>query len=357
MQEEKADIIIAGNTPLAALLAGLLASIHGRKVVLYGDIDWTYRLPTGIDLSVAPVTRPDSWAMLAQAGPEATRLLGRIGGKGALYRIDPVFSADTSAGADALSHMRHVASEFGFAVEKFNQAAVSTEIGHAYRLRDAIALSRPRLAQPIQHWLDQNKVQTISPRGSQAIIMSAGAASIALRDRIVEAPMSVLADDAAILAHLPENAWSVLRRSAATAYLTEPTAPMISRAMIHIDRQVELYQAENGSVTLVAEGSGPDAHRRVGAALAGHGPIRAAGEREMEIVRSADGAPFIGSSKDSGIFVLADLGPTGVFLAPALARFIAGTAGQAEQAYFAARGTREAQNSGVGEYRFRGAAQ
>ena len=71
MTEAHADFVVVGSTPLARLVAGLLASVHGKTVVFSGESQSGYRLPRGLDLSVAPITRPETWALLKAVLPES----------------------------------------------------------------------------------------------------------------------------------------------------------------------------------------------------------------------------------------------------------------------------------------------
>ncbi len=69
MSQPTADFAVFGGTPLARLLAGLLAAKHGRRVVFVGESLSGYRLPRSIDLTVAPLTRPKAGRCSAPAPP------------------------------------------------------------------------------------------------------------------------------------------------------------------------------------------------------------------------------------------------------------------------------------------------
>ena len=64
MSDPHYDLAICGGTPFACLLAGLLTSVHHRRVCIVGDRWSPYRMPHGLDLSVMPSARPETWAML-----------------------------------------------------------------------------------------------------------------------------------------------------------------------------------------------------------------------------------------------------------------------------------------------------
>src|SRR5690606_13001515 len=87
MTAETADLAIFGSSPLSRLVAGLLRQVHGKSVVFVGTSHARYRLPREIDLSAGPITRPQSWALLAEIVPETTRLLSKIAGRHAWHHV------------------------------------------------------------------------------------------------------------------------------------------------------------------------------------------------------------------------------------------------------------------------------
>ena len=160
MPEAPYDFAVFGSTPLAALLAGLLATVHRKRVCVVGEASSAFRLPRSADLSVMPVTRPETWALLRETTPEVLKLLGRIRARAGMTRIDPIFVAETPAGADGLAHMRHVALANGYAVERLADGAGTG--GIAYRLRDAVLLRRAELEPILAGWLEKSGVGQLS---------------------------------------------------------------------------------------------------------------------------------------------------------------------------------------------------
>src|SRR5687768_15509420 len=138
MPETSTDIAVFGASPFALLLAGLLRAAHGKRVCLVGDSWSAYRLPRGFDVAVMPATRPATWVLLERGMAETIKLLRSIG-RGLYERIDPLFVADTEAGADTLGHLRWVAEGLGFAVEPVADRTL-TDSGRIYRVRDAAIL-------------------------------------------------------------------------------------------------------------------------------------------------------------------------------------------------------------------------
>ena len=337
MADQGYEVAVFGSTPLAGLMAGLLATAHGKRVCLVGETGSSFRLPLGLDLSVMPATRPETWALLKAMTPETVKLLGRIGARSAMQRVDPVFAADGSAGSEALSHMRFVASGFGHAVERLpNGGGVVS--GEAYRLRDALLLRRGHIETAMTAWLSQSGVGQLAARDVTVTLRRDGSARIGFAGTTIEAAHAVLADDAAIVTYLdaPERDRTLVLQTA-TAMLTEPTFPLVAPVVVYPDRNVTLSRNRRGSVLAFSAGPAEQATVQVGRCLAGHGPLRRAGQHIFKSVGTVDGAPLVGPARGLRATVIAGLGLSGAFLAPALARLVAGVASDEEKSYFAAR--------------------
>ena len=110
------DHLIVGSTPVAALVAGLLAIEHGKRICLVGEPFSPFRLQRHFGLSISPVTRPETLILIKRVAAETGKLVTGIG-KGLVSRVDPLFVAETPASAAALSHFRHLAITLGYAVE------------------------------------------------------------------------------------------------------------------------------------------------------------------------------------------------------------------------------------------------
>ncbi|HEV7717762.1 MAG TPA: hypothetical protein VGO70_02175, partial [Arsenicitalea sp.] len=304
-------------------------------VCLIGSPSSAFRLAHGIDLSVAPVTRPETWALLKHATPETLKLLARIGGRRTYARLDPILVGETAAGIEALAHMRSVAMGFGIAVERLPDGQIQ---GAAYRLRDAATNVRGELEAALPAWLEAVEVGHLTPEKAKVTLRRDGSVKIEAKGQSIEAAQGVLADDAAILRHIDAEAREkCFRQQTMTSILTEPTRALPAPVMVYPDRGVTLSQRPNQAIAAFASGTGDDALARIGACLAGHGPVRLAGQTEFSSLSTLDGAPLIGPVRGSKALLIAGLGPVAAFLAPALARFIAGVASDAERTYFAAR--------------------
>jgi len=335
MSDPRADFLVVGATPLARLLAGLLAGTHGRRVAFVGESQSGYRLPRGIDLSVAPVTRPESWALVAQALPETLRLIGRIAGRGAWSHVDPIFFADTVGGREALSHIRQMAAGFGIAAERVAPSMLGRGRDGVV-LRDAVRLNRPVLEAALDAWLDRQGVQRLPPEGL-AIGMD-GSAAPAHSPEAPLARQAVLADDAAIMALLPLRQWpTLLRRQRAATILTTPTRPIAGPVMLQIDTGTMLLQQEEGGIAAMGPGDMARFSAGLQLLLGQERQVQQAGQTAYQRLETLDGAPAVGRAAGTGADILAGLGPTGAFLAPVLARWLAGAATPQEEGWLGAR--------------------
>src|SRR6185437_14119842 len=306
MRNPAYELAIVGSTPLAGLLAGLLASEHRRRVVLVAEASTAFRLAQGFDLAAGPITRPETWALLRDGTKETLKLIGRIGGRAAVRRIDPLFICEMEESAAALSHMWHVALGFGLAVERRTMPGVLP--GVAFRARDVALLDRPTLGAALAGWHAKLGVQRLDAGNTNAVISRDGSVRLHAGGQTIEAAHAVLADDIAVAAHIDDaTSDPVLGLLPTTVMATEPTRKLAAPAM-------------------------------VGSCLAGHGPLKRVGQRVFRSVVTRDGGPLIESRAGRGASLVAGLGMAGAFFAPALARLFAGVAGGGEAEYFSRRG-------------------
>ncbi len=330
MPESRTDVAVFGASPFALLLAGLLRSTHGKRVCLVGDPWSAYRLPRGFDISVTPATRPETWVLLQRGAAETTKLLRTIG-RGLYERVDPLFVADTEAGADYLGHMRWVAEGLGLAVEPVADRTL-TRGGGIYRVRDAALLVGGSIEPALEAWLDGLGVRRLRAREASLSFARAGQAIIAHGEQQIESETIILADDEAILAHLPEpDRRPVLRAVPQTSVVTEP-AKRLAAPLIHfLDRDLALSQyGGRGPVSAIAAGEADAALPRIAASLSRQGRLRRSGQTLLQAVVTGDGAPLIGHLGTSRAVVIAGLGASAAFLAPILARVVAEAAAKDE---------------------------
>lgn len=161
MTQTRVDFAIVGATPQAMLVAGLLAGTHGRSVVLQGETHAGHRLAGNFDLSIGPITRPQSWALLGQSVADVHRLATRIGKRAAVTRLDPMLVARNEAAMQALGHIRHMAAGFGLAAEPFRGTGLVRDDA-GLLLRDAVMLQFGTADAAIDSWLATQGVMRLA---------------------------------------------------------------------------------------------------------------------------------------------------------------------------------------------------
>lgn len=336
MTSSPVDFAVLGATPQARLVAGLLAYVHGKSVIFLGESQAGYRLPGGIDLSVGPLTRPQTWSLLKAGVPETIKLISSIGGRKSWTRLDPIFFAEQEAGKEALAHVRHLAAGFGVAAER----AAGNLLGEGREgvvLRDAVMLHRPTLEPKLDRWLDGSNVRCL-PSETPVVIRADGSAIVQLGDGQVEAAQTILADDAAIMAHLPPELWpALLERQLASTILTEPTEAIAAPVMQQVDDGVMLSQQAGRGIVAFGPGAIGEFASALGALLGRQRAFRQAGQSSYLRLVTGDGGPAVGRVGGTGPDVLVGFGSTGAFFAPALARWLCGVASPAEGDWLGAR--------------------
>lgn len=351
MTVARPDFVVVGSTPAARLIAGLLASVHGKGVVFSGESQSGYRLPRGVDLSVAPLTRPQTWALLKAGLPETVKLISRIGGRRAWSRVDPILFSEAAMGREALAHIRHMALAFGHAAERVPAAAIGPG-REGLLLRDAVLLHRPTLELALDTWLDQHGVRR--QRDDEVLTVRAdGSAELVSGDDRLDIAQAVLADDPAIIAHTPHGQWpALLLRRVASTILTEPTRPIAAPVMHRLDSGLTLVQQQAGrGIVAMGPGAIDPFAAALGVLLDKERQFRQAGQSSYETLLATDAAPVVGRLRGTGPDVLAGLGPSGAFLAPAIARWLCGKATAAENTWLGARLVdRTAEPSPVAEF-------
>lgn len=336
MSETRADFVIVGSTPLARLVAGLLATAHGKTVVFSGESQSGYRLPRGIDLSVAPITRPESWALLKASLPEALKLLSRLGRRGVWSRVDPILFSQVPSGIEALSHIRHMALAFGYAAERVPDTTIGAN-RDGLLLRDAVLLHRPTLEVALDQWLQRAGVRRVAEH-EQLTVRPDGSAELQTGEQRLDIGQTVLADDPAIIDHVQVAQWpALLTRHLTSTIFTEPTRPIGAPVMHWLDTGLTLVQQAGQGIAAIGPGAIDPFAATLGMLLGTEREFRQAGQSSYETLVTADAGPAVGRVRGSGPDVLAGLGPSGAFLAPAIARWLCGKASPDEATWLGAR--------------------
>lgn len=332
---KKYDFIIIGSTPSSALLAGVLASVHGFTVCWAGAFLHPLRPQRGFDISVAPLTRPETWQLLRESVPQTTKLLSAVSAQRIFERVDPLLITNKQAHADALAHMRNIAVGYGFQVERL---AISERFLDGYQFRDAVRVQRRPLTAAIPQWLETCGVQTISPDGLKLKTKKNDATHIGYADGNFDAKHVILADSDAIRSHIGKrNIAKLFRRTPMSALLFEPTNIIASSIVHSIDRGLVIYQRGGGALDCVGAGSIQQVGQLARVHTSLNQPLQLVGRAQFEALQTKDGAAILGSLEANDPIFLAGMGQTGLFQVPAIARVLAGTGSPFEKQYFAAR--------------------
>lgn len=317
MTADPYDFAIVGSNLLSALLAGLLARDHGKRVVRVGRQASAQRLPRTVDLALLGATRPDTWRLLRDGDAETRALMTAIGGE--VQDVDVEIHADTEATLGALDHAAHVAHGYRVAVRR---------VGKIWQFR-GVTLCNPA-ALKLDDWLKGLKVAFADADTTPLSFDANGRGQFPG----FEAGQLVLADDAAIF-DLDRNkrpAALVPRSVSVTLLEARRSSPALR---FYPDRGVAILPRDQGTVLARVHGDS-DSDARLSSTLPGPFPIRRIAEARHRSLASADGAPVFVDLEPSGLFVIGGLEEAAAFFAPALARKLAGKSSDDEARWFAA---------------------
>ena len=301
------DFAIYGTSLMAGLLAGLLARDHGRSVVRVGRRPSAQRLPRALPLALPLATRPQSWRLIRAAESEIAAVLGSAGVGESLGFTEAALFADLPGTTGAIDHLAHVALGYGHQLRR---------LPGGWSFRRVPLIDREQVEARMPDWL----------RAAGVVLHEEGP---------VAARRIVLADDSSILEQLPEAQRPAgLRVQAMTATLLAAPRGFDIPVQRFADRGVFLARHTPGTVLALVAGGG-EVEERLASALPPPFPVRRLATTRYRRLVSLDGAPVIGAPAD-GPFIATGLGSCAAFLAPGLARHLAGTAGEAEAAWFAA---------------------
>ena len=298
------DFAIHGSGLVSALLAGVLARDHGKSIVRIGRRPSAQRLLRHLDLALPLSARPETWGMARRAEAETRALLAAIGTPEGWSEIEVGLVADTAATASALDHAMHLAHGFGHQIGR---------LPNGWALRRVALLHPEFLGDALAKWLAD--VGVVSQDEGPA-----------------EAGQTVLTDDGAILEHFAEETRPpALAAEAMTATLVVAPRSLPVPLQHFPDRGVTLLRRPGNAMLALVRGEN-DVDARLASTLSGPFPMKRLATTHYRRI-ATDGAPIIGRIDQT--FVVAGLGEPGAFLAPALARFLAGKSEDDERAWFA----------------------
>ncbi|SDG36478.1 hypothetical protein [Pelagibacterium luteolum] len=327
MTAQAKTIAVVGSTPFAWLLAGLLAADHSRAIVLVSAPHDSHRLSLPPSLSVAPITRPETWARLTEIAAPAARRLSRIAPRLA-RRTDVIFGARSPAARNALSHMRHLMAGFGHAVEPAHAIPDSSAI----RVRDAWAFDGDAFKGAAAPWLAAANVAIVNSASGLKVRRDGSASFGATNFDLV-----VLADDQSIVDRLSaEDVAGFASMANAIGIHTSPVPPMSNAVTIDLDSGATMLRDTTGKLIATAYDEDEKGLDRIRASMPRTIAPRLAAKTRFKCLHTHDGAPVIGTPRRSRMFIIAGLGALDLVFAPMLARLIAGDASGVEAEWAAA---------------------
>lgn len=317
MTEQSKTIAVVGASPFASLLAGLLAADHSRAIVLLSPPADPHRLRPLPSLSLAPVTRPETWSLLGTHARQTVRRLSRIA-PAISARIDMRLSARSADATIALSHIHRTAEGFRLPLDPPVKSGDETVLG----LRDVRLFDTAPLVAAAPAWLAASNVAVVSSAAGLKLkrdgSASFGATAI---DQVI------LADDAAILGWLdPDDIAHFARIEHWLGIETLPRRHARYRAGIDLDTGAVFAQSGDGIIRAAVRDDDGEGFERIALSLAHEAPARLAAQTRFPRLVTHDGAPAFGPTRRAKVFVIAGLGVLDIALAPRLAAIIAGAA-------------------------------
>jgi hypothetical protein len=339
MGEPQQTIAVAGATPFAFVLAGLLAADHGCKVFMVAGAPSQHDVPPPPSFSIAPVTRPETLQLASANAPEIMRRIAKIS-PASIDRTDVLVSAVTPWHAAALSHFRHIATGLGHMVERL--ADTPDGGGMALRIRDVTRLSPAPFLANMRDWTYRIGVEWVEDANALTLRRNGTAqlGEMAI-DRLV------LADDAAMLSRLGPTSRNEIGKSREhVAYIAERRHG-VDDPHLMVPAGTLLSPLRDGTLAIFADNANGLADARVAACLPDGAVIRRAAQRQYRQFRTHDGAPVTGTPKGSRLYVTAGLGMLDIALAPVIARHICGEAHGFEAEWCAMRSPAREMPAGV----------
>ncbi|RYE11171.1 MAG: hypothetical protein EOP22_01455 [Hyphomicrobiales bacterium] len=293
------DYAIFGSNLLSGFLAGILAAEHGKKVVRVGRRPSARRLPRQLDLALPFSARPETWDLVSRTAAETHKLLLGMGAPEGWSATDVAWLADSAATTSDVDHAIHLAHGIGHQVARLDKG---------WALRRVPLLHPEFLGDTMAKWLSESGV-------------------VSQDEGPADAAQMVLADDVAIAEQLPAG----LATQAMTATLLAAPRALPFPLDYFPDRGVTLLRRPGNAVLALVSGES-EIEARLASTLSGPFPLkRLATTRYRRVI--TDGAPMIGRMGE--IFVIAGLGEPAAFLAPPLARLLAGSSEGRERDWFA----------------------
>jgi len=341
------DIGIIGASLQSAMLAGLLAKNHKKKVCLFIESSVLVRLCRQTCLSFNISIRPKTWELHENTLSESSALIAKIGGKNALERVSPIILSKGISGGQALAHMYHLLRSNENEIERLSSQQYPATSG-AYRIRGAKFVRSQIMWPRLFKWLREVGVIIIDPKkfdfsfrrnGSTLAKSSMGSPSMGSKSKLdtIEMDRFILADEASILAYGREEDINRLFNPIKTsAILTGPAGQNKEKIILNPEHNFCAISSPDGGYEVLADAYYSKFGRLMADFVDPNASFHLQGKTVFNTLKSRDGAPVIGGVTPSSPWLLGGLGNYALFLTPAIARYISEVASDREQEYFVA---------------------
>lgn len=335
MAEHAYDVAVIGSGALACLVGGLLVSGPARSTVLVTTPPAAFRLPRSLSLGLSPMTRPDRARASLAARTETLALAADLG-KGALLAEDVSFLARNSADLDGLGHFRHLMRSFGETVEPLLARGSDQPIG--VRVRNLAVGAPTRFDMAASDWADRAGVRRLDARETAVALKRDGSCRLTYAGITTEAAQAVLLSDEAILAlAAPDSLDKVLEIvPQEAALLSAPGLRLRSPVQVDLATGLTLF-GHRGTFLALTDGR-VRLEQALSQAMPDAAGVGILSHARFDALVSRDGAPYFGHLKNSRTLLAVALGPMAAFLAPMVARWVAGTLTEVETAFVEAAG-------------------
>lgn len=331
------DIAIAGSSLQAAMIAGLLAYEHKKRVCLLTDNSVQHQLPRELSLAFDFFIRPETWDLLRLNQAQILPIITKIGGGDAVNNVNPLIVCHTQDNADAMGHLYHLFIGNDWDIERLSEHLYPPALA-AYRLRK-IKLIRSKILWPaLFSWLKKLGVELFDPEGLDITSHRDGSATLETPTHSMDVQRMVLSDEHAIRALATKlDIDRLFTHSQTITLISEPFEGLHESIILSPEFGFTARTSQNKSLEVLTHISIDKLGTLIHQNLPGEHKIRRAGRAIFPSLIMRDGAPMAGKMGRSSIWGIAGFGNTGIFFAPSLARLIADKSTTLEAAYFTPR--------------------
>jgi hypothetical protein len=341
------DFVIIGSNPTSSLLGAMLAKTHGLKIAYLSELAHPLSLTKAFDISIAPITRPKTWKILKDNIGATIDFLNKTSTYSCIRRVDPLLVSTNVKDDTALSHIKNTSAGFGFNIEK---QALSDIFISKYKFSDsAYLMQRPFFATLFQR-LEFCGVKTFSSKDiklkNTKNAHAQNITQITGKDFNISAKNVILVGSNALQSNLAQSDIDKhFIKKTISAIMSEPTTKIPSSIIFNLNNDLIIYQQDDGALDCLAIKTKEAIEQKICQLTNDNQNIKLAGKSEFSSLKSNDGAPVIGKIARSKYISICDLGVTGLFQTPAIARFLAGEANEFESEYFKSLAPKSKNNS------------